>query len=183
MCCNSQGHCDSQGHKELDTTEPLKWTELNWTWLHSDLNSLPHPCIPQTNYNTFLKWDIMSMESSLPKASTKFQLLPVRPPAGEGQWSRACLCAAHATPCLSLRNWDVPRVKRQACEATPSVGSFGTLLQHYCAECLLSLPVVVQLLSLIWLCYPMDCSTPAFPVLHYFLQFAQIHVHWVEDAI
>ena len=33
------------------------------------------------------------------------------------------------------------------------------------------------------LCNPMDCSTPGFPVLHYFLEFAQAHVHWVGDAI
>ena len=30
---------------------------------------------------------------------------------------------------------------------------------------------------------PMDCSTPGFPVLHHLLEFAQIHVHWVSDAI
>ena len=30
---------------------------------------------------------------------------------------------------------------------------------------------------------PIDCSTPGFPVLHYLLEFAQIHVHWVNDAI
>ena len=29
----------------------------------------------------------------------------------------------------------------------------------------------------------MDCSTPGFPVLHYLLEFAQTHVHWVDDAI
>ena len=29
----------------------------------------------------------------------------------------------------------------------------------------------------------MDCSTPGFPVLHYLLEFAQTHVHWVNDAI
>ena len=29
----------------------------------------------------------------------------------------------------------------------------------------------------------MDCSMPAFPVLHYLLEFAQTHVHWVSDAI
>ena len=29
---------------------------------------------------------------------------------------------------------------------------------------------------------PVDCSTPDFPVLHYLLEFAQIHVHWVSDA-
>ena len=30
---------------------------------------------------------------------------------------------------------------------------------------------------------PMDCSTPGFPVLHSLPEFAQIHVHWVGDAI
>ena len=33
------------------------------------------------------------------------------------------------------------------------------------------------------LCNSMDRSTPGFPVLHYFLEFAQTHVHWVSDAI
>ena len=30
---------------------------------------------------------------------------------------------------------------------------------------------------------PLDCSTPGFPVLHYLLEFAEIHVHRVGDAI
>ena len=29
----------------------------------------------------------------------------------------------------------------------------------------------------------MDCSMPGFPVLDYFTEFAQTHVHWVSDAI
>ena len=29
----------------------------------------------------------------------------------------------------------------------------------------------------------MDCSMPGFPVLHCLMQFAQTHVHWVDDAI
>ena len=29
----------------------------------------------------------------------------------------------------------------------------------------------------------MDCSTPGFPVLHRLLEFAQTHVHWVDDTI
>ena len=33
------------------------------------------------------------------------------------------------------------------------------------------------------LCDPMDCSTPGFPILHYLLDIAQIHVHRVSDAI
>ena len=33
------------------------------------------------------------------------------------------------------------------------------------------------------LCNPVDCSMPGFPVLHYLSEFAQTHVHWVDDAI
>ena len=33
------------------------------------------------------------------------------------------------------------------------------------------------------LCDSTDCSTPEFPVLHYLPEFAQTHVHWVDDAI
>ena len=33
------------------------------------------------------------------------------------------------------------------------------------------------------LCDPMDCNTPGFPILHHLLELAQIHVHWVGDAI
>ena len=36
--------------------------------------------------------------------------------------------------------------------------------------------------SCLTLCDPMDCSTPGFPV-HYFLEFAQTHVHQGGDAI
>ena len=42
--------------------------------------------------------------------------------------------------------------------------------------------VVVQLLGHVWLCDPMDCSAPGFPVLHYLPEFAQTHIHWVSDA-
>ena len=37
--------------------------------------------------------------------------------------------------------------------------------------------------SCLTLCESMDCSTPGFPVLHYLLELAQTHVHWVDDAI
>jgi len=33
------------------------------------------------------------------------------------------------------------------------------------------------------LCYPMDCSTPGFPVHHQLPELVQTHVHWVSDAI
>ena len=41
---------------------------------------------------------------------------------------------------------------------------------------------IVQLLSHVQLCNPMDCSMTGFPVLHYLLEFAQTHVHQVCDA-
>ena len=31
--------------------------------------------------------------------------------------------------------------------------------------------------------WPLNCSTPGFPVLHYLPEFAQIHDHWVSDAL
>ena len=33
------------------------------------------------------------------------------------------------------------------------------------------------------LCNSMNCSTPGFFILHYLPEFAQTHVHWVDDAI
>ena len=30
---------------------------------------------------------------------------------------------------------------------------------------------------------PMDCSTPSFPIHHQLLELAEIHIHWVSDAI
>ena len=32
-------------------------------------------------------------------------------------------------------------------------------------------------------CDPMDCSTPGFPIHHQLPEFAQTHVHWVDDAV
>jgi len=39
---------------------------------------------------------------------------------------------------------------------------------------------VTNLCPTVW--NPMDCSTLGFPVLHYLLEFAQTHVHWISDA-
>ena len=37
--------------------------------------------------------------------------------------------------------------------------------------------------SCLTLCDPVYCSMPDIPVLHYLLELAQTHVHWVSDAI
>ena len=40
----------------------------------------------------------------------------------------------------------------------------------------------VQSLSGVWLCDPMDCSTPGLPVHHQLPEPTQTHVHWVDDT-
>ena len=47
-------------------------------------------------------------------------------------------------------------------------------MEYYCCLVTKSCPA---------LCYPLDSSTPGFPVLPYLLEFTQIRVHWVNDAI
>ena len=42
---------------------------------------------------------------------------------------------------------------------------------------------LVQSLSRVRLCDPMNRSTPRLPVRHQLLEFTQTHVHWVGDAI
>ena len=41
----------------------------------------------------------------------------------------------------------------------------------------------IHSLSHVWLCDPMDCSTPDFPVHHQLPELAHIHVHQVSDTI
>jgi len=55
-----------------------------------------------------------------------------------------------------------------------SLKSPGYVIHHCCCSVTTSCPT---------LCDPMDCRTPGSPALHYLLEFAQIHVHWVSDAI
>ena len=49
-----------------------------------------------------------------------------------------------------------------------------TLSKFYCCSFAKLCPILHD---------PVNCSTPGLPVLHYLLEFAQIHVHWVSDAI
>ena len=52
-------------------------------------------------------------------------------------------------------------------------------LQNHCRWWVSS----VQSLSHVWLCEPMDCSTPGLPVHHQLPEFTQTHVHQVGEAI
>ena len=64
------------------------------------------------------------------------------------------------------REW---RRKKELLGSRQSISStrfYSCLISFYCCS-----------LSHVQLCYPMDCSTPAFPVLHYLLEFTQTHAH------
>ena len=72
--------------------------------------------------------------------------------------------------------------QQEGCECLPEEvcvrgASFRRELQCWCEFS------SVQSLSCIWLCDPMKCSVPGFPVLHQLLGLAHTHVHWAGDAI
>ena len=62
----------------------------------------------------------------------------------------------------------------------------GICQEFILSTCLFNLYVEFssdQLLSCVWLCDPMKCSTPGLPVHHQLQEFTQTHVHRVSDAI
>ena len=65
------------------------------------------------------------------------------------------------------------RIKPKVLEA-PQTPSQGRVIVSLSSGWL---AVVVQLLSRVRLCNPMDCSTPGFPVHHQLPELAQTHVH------
>ena len=66
-------------------------------------------------------------------------------------------------------------LSEQCCQGLRGMGDL--LLNRY------SFSIVVQSLSHVRLCDPMDCSMPGFPVHHHLPELAHTHVHWVSDAI
>ena len=61
--------------------------------------------------------------------------------------------------------------------------SFDTFLLSLCATHHSRLCCCSVAESCPTLCNHMDCSMPGLPVHHHLLEFAQIHVHWISDAI
>ena len=78
------------------------------------------------------------------------------------------------------------RVNQRCCNhLVPSLFQVYKYLLNSDYICLICkiVDIVVQPLSHVWLCDPMDCSMPGFPVLYYLPEFTQTHVHRVGDAI
>ena len=59
----------------------------------------------------------------------------------------------------------------------------ASFILQTCFVFIVTVHTVVQLLSRVTLCSPMDCSTPGLPIPHYLLEFTQTHVHRVGDAL
>ena len=74
-------------------------------------------------------------------------------------------------PNLHIRATD-PKVRRVEC--------WGTKYSRVLSP---QLFVLVQSLSCVWFCDPMDCSMPGLPIYHQLPEFTQTHVHWIGDAI
>ena len=86
----------------------------------------------------------------------------------------------------SLTSLRWPSAPRPSSWPLQMVHSSNTLSFMVTSWAPLSVVFVVQLLFAklcLTLCIPMDCSTLGFPVLHQLLEFAQTHVHCVNDAI
>ena len=85
------------------------------------------------------------------------------------------LSLTHPSGQKHLKNAQKSRhIKTLPCDTLFLSLKYASPIVDYCCSVAQSCPT---------LCDPMDCSTPGSPVLHYLLEFAQIHVHWVSDAI
>ena len=71
---------------------------------------------------------------------------------------------------VTMQNWD----KWEVFASMQVLAALSSVLCYCCCSVTQSCPAV---------CKPMDCSTLGFPVLHHLVELAQIHVHWVGDAI
>ena len=80
-----------------------------------------------------------------------------------------CFWKSYCDPKHILKLWRISSLFGVVC-----ITSFLLLSFHY-----LHVSIVVQSLS----CDSMDCNMPGSPVLHYLLELAQTHTHWVGDAI
>ena len=77
--------------------------------------------------------------------------------------------------------WHLPNSESNLSHITPAMQADSLPLSHqgsslssYCYSVTQSCPTLWDL---------MDCSMPVFPVLHHLQELAQIHIHWVSDAL
>ena len=123
------------------------------------------PSVPEVFQAWLLEWGAISTSrESSTKWSTQEPTSPVSP-ALSGEffylWATSYF--------LSLDNANLYSI-------SIDLWSFMSWLPLVCCFC-----SVAQSCST--LCDPMDCSTPGFRILQYLPEFAETHVHWVDDAM
>ena len=148
----------------------------SWKYLSEDLScrsspSSPHSQHPLTCHLTPAEHRVPHFCSTLESFQGMLKISNC-----SSTWFDSCRC-----------KWQVPICSWQPLEEalkfqilslfSPSAPTVSTHLPPYLRSCC----SIAQSCPTVW--DPMDCSTPGFPVLHYLLEFAQNHVHWVGDAI
>ena len=92
------------------------------------------------------------------------------------KWSSTDLCVAllvFGRMGGSLKPWSSLSNLREIRHKVLTASSKGNFFYNPCS-CSVMCPT---------LCDPKNCRTPGFPVLHCLPEFAQTHVHWINDAI
>ena len=74
---------------------------------------------------------------------------------------------------IVLNHLSLPPLTYKGANFTVSSSTFFIIVAFYCS--------VAKSCPILW--DPMNCTTPGFTALHYFPEFAQIHLHWVSDGI
>ena len=98
-------------------------------------------------------------------------------PQGEG------ICVPHRTDGATVQEWGLGRHPQVV------IGVLHGRYKNWTIPCVSNKLLSkiqfrsVQSLSPVWLCNPMNHSTPGLPVHHQLPEFTQTHVHWVGDAI
>ena len=107
--------------------------------------------------------------------------------------------SVHRCAVRQTSQWGVLRLRHALCVQCPAPGSWAGQWRVYfqlkgtvTAGTLGLWILLLLLLCLLFLfsckvvsstCDPVYCSTPGFPVPPYLSEFAQVHAHWISDAI
>ena len=107
------------------------------------------------------------------------------PPLSPGVYSNSCPLSqwCYLTISSSAGPFSFCLQSFRSSESFPMSWLFASGGQSIGASTSATVAVVVQSFSPVWLCNPMDCSTPGFPVLHHLPELAQTQVFWVSDPI
>ena len=147
--------CSPWGHKELDMTE----------WLNNS-----------NKEKEAIKWKMTFSTHKTEKIHRTFCCSSV---------TKSCLTLCDSVDCSTPGSLVLHCLSEFFhCHLPPSIPAHRELLKTFSTLKKLNTYCCCSVTRLcLILCNPMGCSTPGFPVLHCLPEFAQTHVHWINDAI